>query len=294
MININIEEIKNLPFEGNGHILNRIFYFFIRIIVVLFPKFLIGFVFVKPNHETRMAKKHKGKAPVMEFIYKYKRRPLLSRKFFKNFLYNTMLNIYNSKAVRNRAQIEVYLLKNFLHNIKKNELNILSIASGSGRSVFVALENEKYNKKINVIMSDKDESALLYSEELLKKFNLHLNKNYNFKFLNGTSSTIGSKLKNKQDIIEVFGLLDYYNYDKSVDILKNAFDMLDKEGFLIVCNVTENKEHIVLDNVFSWKLFYKHSDELKSIVCDAGFNKNNIILINEPLGIYNIIIAQKI
>lgn len=207
-----------------------------------------------------------------------------------------MLNLYNTKAVRNRAHIEIYLLKHSLLNIKKNELNLLSVASGSGRSIFRALHGQDYNKKINITLADKDESALLYSRELLKKFNLHLNKNYAFRFLNETSSMLGSELselKDKQDIVEVFGLLDYYGYEKSVDILKHIFNILHKDGVLIVCNVTENKERIVLDKVFHWKLFYKEDEELRLIVKKAGFSDNNIRLIKEHLGIYNIIIAQK-
>ena len=293
ILDIDTQEIKKLSFEKKGYFLHRIFYFFVRLVVILFPKFLISFIFIKPNHETRMARKHKGKAPIMEFIYTYKRKDLFTKNFFKNALYNIMLNVYNAKAVRNRAKIEVYLLRHFLQKIKKNKLNVLSIASGSGRSIFKALYNKNYNKKINIILVDKDEKALLYSKELLKKFNLHLNKDYSFNFINETISNIGSKLKNKQDIVEVFGLLDYYDYNKSIDILKNAFGILNKRGVLIICNVIENKEQIILDKVFQWKLFYKSKEELRSIVYAAGFNKDKTILIKEQLGIYNIIVSQK-
>ena len=143
--------------------------------------------------------------------------------------------------------------------------------------------------KVNPFLYADEENC----KELLKKFNLHLNKDYSFNFINETISNIGSKLKNKQDIVEVFGLLDYYDYNKSIDILKNAFGILNKRGVLIICNVIENKEQIILDKVFQWKLFYKSKEELRSIVYAAGFNKDKTILIKEQLGIYNIIVSQK-
>ena len=124
ILDIDTQEIKKLSFEKKGYFLHRIFYFFVRLVVILFPKFLISFIFIKPNHETRMARKHKGKAPIMEFIYTYKRKDLFTKNFFKNALYNIMLNVYNAKAVRNRAKIEIYLLRHFLQKIKKNRFRV--------------------------------------------------------------------------------------------------------------------------------------------------------------------------
>ncbi|HEY4493442.1 MAG TPA: class I SAM-dependent methyltransferase family protein [Candidatus Paceibacterota bacterium] len=214
----------------------------------------------------------------------------LLNKLFRSIWFN----VDNSKAVRNRLKLVKKELKVAFSSIidREEKIELLSIASGSARSVVEAISEAGLTaEKIRASFLDKNPNALDYSKRLVSKCGL---KNFHFRWFNDVASNFPVYFANaKPNLVEMVGLLDYFSFDKTLSLLKVIYNNLPKGGILITANISDNRERKFVTNIVGWHMIYKNADELRSLAISAGFNPDKIRVIYEPLRIHCVLIAEK-
>lgn len=139
------------------------------------------------------------------------------------------MKIVNGQAVRNRLKIIVHeLMKAIVNASNKNDkVRILSIASGSAQSIFLAikgLRDKGFTGRIKLCLLDLDREALEHSGKLAETYNISSTE---ITLIESPVSHINRKLKGQRfDIIEMAGLLDYCTDKQVTKLTKRIYDML--------------------------------------------------------------------
>ena len=213
------------------------------------------------------------------------------------FFLNIWFNINNAKAVRNRLIVVKREFKRVLleKSGTKDYIHILSIASGSARAIFDVLSDEDVISKIDldlisITFVDKNSAAIEYSKKLSENV-----PNYNFNWIN---DSVGNyfrtyEFKEKFDIVEMVGLLDYFDDAKSVKLFQSIFGNLKEDGVLITANINDNSEKKFLTNTIGWGMIYKSAEELLGLLTKSGFSSNKIKACYEPLKIHSVAVANR-
>lgn len=294
-MNIILDSDNNLNFEKNG-IFRR-----------FFNLFFVPFLNVLPtNSKTLIKKSHSSVSEVidnatthvaLEVLYKNGHKHH-SNNLFQKFSHYLWFNTSNSKSVRNRLKLvirEVTKRLLFLKNSKKN-ITIVSIASGSARAIIESIKNSSIPIEINLTTTflDKNPEALKYSETMLEKYGLEITSTHNYNWKEGTAGTfIRSLEKNSCDIIEMVGLLDYFDDKKTLEIFTDIHSTLSINGMFITANICPNPEQKFLTKVVDWEMIYRSADDLGSLLQDAGFLEQDIKIYYEPLKVHCVAVAIK-
>lgn len=212
-----------------------------------------------------------------------------AQKFMQEFWFHTN----NARAVRNRLQLVEKILKHTIKSlvVLQNKVSILSIASGSARAVIETLYSLNLpNKKISVKFLDKSAEAIEYSKELAK----NLSKFYEIEWITDTASNFPRYYSHKKpDIIEMVGLMDYFHDPWAIRTLSLIRENLSANGTLITANIVPNTEQRFISDVVGWKMIYRTPEDLIDLALAAGFSKDKIKIIREPLKIHAVLIVKK-
>lgn len=218
------------------------------------------------------------------------------KKFYEKISDLVWFNTSNSKAVRNRLKIVKHEIAEYLSRIEseREDINIVSIAAGSARAVIEALEERNIlNKKINVYFVDKSPEALTYSKELLATKEFSNNTNYSFNWINDTVNGFLDKNTTKFDLVEMVGLMDYFDDEKARNIFTKIRDTLRGDGVFITANINHNSEKKFVTKAIGWPMIYRKAEHIGRLVHEAGFPHTDIEVYYEPLKIHSIIIARR-
>lgn len=219
------------------------------------------------------------------------------KKMYEKISNAIWLNTNNSKAVRNRLKIVNHEISSKLRELitsEKSEISMVSIAAGSARAVIEALEaNPANDKKISVTFIDKSESALEYSKDLLNTKEFSKQSNYTFKWISDTVNGFLDKNTEKFDIVEMVGLMDYFEDDRARTIFQKINNSLRPEGIFITANINNNSEKKFVTKAIGWPMIYRSAEHIGRLVHEAGFPHTDIELYYEPLKIHSIIIARR-
>jgi len=237
---------------------------------------------------------NKANHKALEVLYK-KPHTHYAKNILQKFFRYVWFNLHNSKAIRNRLKIVKREIKNTIFKIDKasDDISILSIASGSARAIFEALQQVDLEKnKVKVLFLDKNPEALEYSQGLRKEL---LPTFTSAKWVEDTASNFKNYFEkpNSIDLIEMVGLLDYFDEEKIVTLLSSLYEYLSEGGTLITANVTPNKEEPFITKVIDWQMIYKTPEKFIELAERAGFKKENIKAIYEPIKIHIILVMKK-
>lgn len=278
----------------------------------IFNLFLIPILNVLPVSFNRIVKKTNKEAEevirtarshhAIEILYNY--HPYKIKNPIQRFFYYVWFNLNNPKAVRNRLKLVTREVRNAIKRLdcSNSNIHILSIASGSARAIVDALfvtetldHLELVDNNIHVTFLDKNQHACEYSKNLIQK--QQWEKRYDFRWINDTASSFPLHFKNNEwktpDIVEMVGLLDYFNDEQVTKILSLIYTNLINGGILITANIKNNKERRFITNVIGWKMIYRDPIKFLELMVTAGFKKENIRIIYEPLKIHFVVVAKK-
>ncbi len=258
-----------------------------------------------PSFQTYVKKSHKSAEEViepaatlraLEVLYNHGRTNR-SNGFIQKVAHAVWFGVLNNSiAVRNRLKLTKKEIAKSLNDLENNEdnktVNILSIASGSARAIIETLSSMNgYKKKISAKFLDKNPKALEYSKELANG----LTDKYELKWIMDTAGNFYKHYHNSAnpDIIEMVGLLDYFDETKSITLLSFIYEYLNKNGFLITANIIHNREQKFISKVVGWPMVYRSPENLIDSALAAGFSPQNIKIICEPLKIHAVLIAKK-
>lgn len=209
---------------------------------------------------------------------------------FTDFFWHNFVS--QPKAVRNRLRIVEDILEKEIVNSKKNEITIYNIGGGSSRAIIKTISKamQKIDSEIKITTVDKDARALELGEKISTKFGVQAN----FKWLNGDVRDLGRIFEeDSADIIEMVGLLDYFDCSASITLISTIFKLLKPGGLFIVANVHPNVESSFVQNVGWPKMYYKTSKELNEILVASGFSNDSTALFIEPLKVHLVGLARK-
>lgn len=266
---------------------------FLMGILDLMPK-KFGSRLLNASKEAGNVKRHATSHLAIEVMYTYTRKPIRFGKYLvRNILTNVWMNFTNPKALRNRLKLVQKVIVNKIMNIDSNDdrINILSLGSGSARAIIKVLTDHNlsgYN--IDVKLIDKSEHALAYSKKLSEEYGVKNN-------IEWIQDDVRNFMEHahywKPNIVEMVGLLDYFDDKKAIELISNIHKSLPRGSYLVTCNIDTNYERNFITRVVKWSMVYRNSKQLINLLNASGFKNQNIEVIYEPLSIHGIIIGKK-
>lgn len=291
---ITIDNDDTLSYETNS-ILKKIINFFLVPILNLLPS---GF-------QKLIKKSHRQTGEVIENATTYKAIEILynygyqheSKKLTQKIMHKIWFDFNNSKAIRNRLKLVKRELKKSIDKLSncQSNINLLSIASGSARAVIEVLSQLKLpNNKIFVKFLDKNNDANKHSQKLARSYLGSNLNNYDLDWITDTISGFSKYYRGqKVDIVEMVGILDYFNDNQVLKTFSLIFDNLSDNGVLITSNISDNKERKFITKIIGWPMIYRTAEDLIELALRAGFDDKKIKVIYEPLKIHGLLIAIK-
>ncbi|MDP3764559.1 MAG: hypothetical protein Q8Q95_02975 [bacterium] len=257
------------------------------------------------SFQTYIKKSHKSAEEVIEHATTHRALEVLynhGRTNASNGLFQKIAHLVwfgvlnNSLAVRNRLKLtkkEISLAIDAVNKINDNRpINILSIASGSARAVIEVLQALNLPARpISVKFLDKNPAAADYSKSLAGD----LLQKYDLSWIIDTAGNFYKHYRNGEnpDIIEMVGLLDYFNQTKTIVLLSFIYEYLRTGGIFVTANIIHNREQKFISRVVGWPMIYRTPQDLIDMALAAGFEPKNTKVICEPLKIHAVLIAKK-
>jgi len=270
--------------------------FFLVPVLNNLPAFLLP-VAAKTHRASQEVIAHKTEHSALEILYQ-SGASFPSRTVLEKFSFWIWFGLDNPRAVRNRLKIVKREIQKELRSLFETnaEVKLLSIAAGSARAVLESIANviEKYpDRHISVTFLDKNPKAADYSRGLAEELKLSKNPNIEITWV---TDTIGSFMKRtteveKFHIVEMVGLLDYFDPEKSLQVFKSIKAKLFKDGLFVCANINDNAERKFLTNFIGWRMDYKTAEELVEILVKSGFSENSVTASYEPLKIHSVTCA---
>jgi cyclopropane fatty-acyl-phospholipid synthase-like methyltransferase len=169
------------------------------------------------------------------------------------------------------------------------DISILSIASGSARAVIESINGltPVAGQKISAVFLDKNPHALEYSKQSAQEYSLINRKDFSLSWINGTAETfLNSVIQNQFNVIEMVGLLDYFNDAKATSVFSKVRGILESGGLFITANICDNPERVFMTRTIQWNMIYRSAEDLGNLLKNAGFADDEIRLYYEPLHVH--------
>lgn len=218
------------------------------------------------------------------------------KKVYEKISHTVWFNTNNSKAVRNRLKIVQGELIKILGEkmAEKGEITIVSIAAGSARAIIESLEATiSPEHKIRVYFVDKNPAALDYSRDLIKKYKISTLENYSFNWIENTVNGFLDANQIKFTIVEMVGLMDYFDDDKARTIFEKIYAGLEEGGYFLTANINHNSERPFVTKAIGWPMIYRTAEHIGRLVHEAGFPHEQLGIYYEPHRIHSIIVARR-
>lgn len=238
---------------------------------------------------SRWAKSHKA----LEIMYTFPQRRATGKASLGDVFWQTVLS--NPRAVRNRLKLIERLLRHLVIERSKEAkpVRILSLGSGSARSVFETIAALNGEMPVTAVLLDNSQSAIRFSQRLSKEI-IGDAGHSNIKWLCAKTESLSETLTDySPDIVEMVGLLDYFDDERAREMFRMIHQHLASNSWFVVSNVIPNIERPFVDRVVGWPLIYRRPEQLKNLLIEGGFNNEQVRLFIEPLKIYAIALCKK-
>ena len=205
------------------------------------------------------------------------------------------LNLSAAKAVRNRRQLFSREILRTAQETKSNAVNIMSLACGPSREVIDAFSQLNDKSKLKVTLLDIDEEALAFCKE---KVEIEEINDYVALFQENPIHLAIGKRKltvEKQHFIYTIGLIDYFKDDLVVKLLNYIYELLDKNGRIIVGNFhPANPTKAFMDYVLDWPLIHRTEKDMNKLFEISKFSRpcTNIYFEEENINLFAECIKQ--
>ncbi len=257
----------------------------------------LGFqTYIKKSHKSaEEVIEHATTHRALEVLYQHGRTHS-SRTLFQKLAHRVWFGILNNSiAIRNRLKLTKKEIKSALDLLEQGEgnaINILSIASGSARAIIEVLQSLGGRKKtISAKFLDKNPEAIDYSRQLAGD----LAQRYKLEWITDTAGNFYKHYSNgaKPDIIEMVGLLDYFDQTKCITLLAFVYEYLQAGGVFITANIIHNREQKFISKIVGWPMVYRSPKDLIDLALAAGFDPQKTKVVCEPLKIHAVLVAGK-
>jgi len=284
---------KDLNFEKKSiYILFTPLFLIIALWVYIKKKFIHNpktnfYFFDGVSKNCREIKENSARWKALDVVYNYRKG---NENLFADFWYD----LRSSQGTRNRIRlIKFLLLRNIKEISKKNkEVRLISIASGSAQGVIEVIDEAKRNGIIvKAVLIDLDLTALEHSKKLAQEMKVE----NQVIFINKTASSVNEIGKEfKPHLIEIVGFLEYRPFNKSVELIRSIYQILENGGILLISQIAPNLESFFLKEVINWLMIYRKPKEVVKLLSLAGFDLKNCLFYWEPLKIHYMVECKKL
>ena len=293
MDNVSIDNGKHLEKRG---FINSIIRFLTLPILNLIPEKALRKTAKASSKDASNILEKVGTTHALEVMYTRHHRKLFSRGILQGIADWYWHHVISQlKAIRNRLKIVEYNLETEIKNrieAEQEDIEILTVGGGSSRAIIQTISRfikEYQETKIIVTNLDKDPTVVELGKKIAESFGV----SGSFKWIIDTASKIDLHVaENSVDIVEMVGLMDYFDNEKSISVCKKIYKTLKNGGLFIVANIYPNSEKKFVEKVGWPKMHYKTPDDFINILKEAGF-KNEPNLIFEPLRVHIIGLVKK-
>lgn len=287
---------KELPFETNGLTRNIFNTFFVPVLNIL-PRRTITWL-VKTHKSANAVVENKTNHYALEVLYQ-RGNTFRSKNILQALARRIWFHTNNARAVRNRLLIvKDELIRDIRSRIDSGDkyIKVLNIASGSARAILEAIHSFNAEKGVtfDVTFLDKNPKAVAYSQELAKEFDFAQHK------LQWVTASVGEYFAEHDasdsepfDVVEMVGLLDYFDDERTVSVFERICDRLNKDAFFITANIVDNVERPFVENVVGWKMVYRTATELKDLIVRSGFAEDKVRMQYEPMVMHTLACSYK-
>lgn len=255
-----------------------------------FPAPLIQKMMRKSSHDAATVVAKGGSTHALEAMYTRYHRSLFSRGIMQgtaDLFWHHLIS--QPKSLRNRLIIVQSLLEKEIR-ARNAPVSILSIAGGSARSLISTLatvRSEHFPHAVHVVVLDKDETALEVGERIAASASV----GDCFEWIHGNANETASLLPNRQfDIVEIVGLLDYFDAERVLRLLNNIRVVMKTDGALLVANVSPNEEQPFVRKTGWPPMYYRTALNFAHLIKNAEFVVRDTI--TEPLGVHTVVRAS--
>lgn len=293
MVSVSIDKDEKLGYETSAG-LRKVWDFSLATVLNNLPSALRGAI-RKTHKSAEEIIDHATTHKALEILYN-DGYPERAGNWLQRFFHLVWFSTANSRAVRNRLRLVKREITGKLMSLakEKGEIRMLSIASGSARAVIESMEaaREKLaGKSVIAVFLDKNPAALEYSKALAARAALPFE-------LHWVNDSAGNYLRSgrageKYDIVEMVGLMDYFDDDRAEATFAQINDRLHPGGMLVTANICDNYERRFVTKVVGWDMIYRTADDLAKLVMQAGFKHNAVRAMYEPFKIHAVVVAEK-
>lgn len=266
------------------------------------PASLIKRAMKKTSKDAAMTVEKSGSTHALEAMYTRDHRRLFSRGFSQGVADIFWHHIVSQpKAIRNRLKIVREIIRTDIETLAQERkesgnsdpIRILSIAGGSARSIIQAVSEVKGHSpevQIEVVVIDKDQSALNVGAKIAQEAGL----SKNFTWIVGNANKVQELLPatTKFDLVEIVGLLDYFDDERALRLIGNAKADMNDGGFMVIANVLRNSETPFVHKMGWPAMIYRKPKEVEDLLSSAGFEKD-LQYIVEPLRVHCVAVGRK-
>jgi SAM-dependent methyltransferase len=211
-----------------------------------------------------------------------------------------LLNLPAVQATRNRRSNIVKILSNEIQNnkLKGKTTRILDLACGAGRYLN-DIARVYPNDKVEIVGVDLDNKSLELAKSLSEKEGVTKDQ---IRFIKGNVfklsilKKLGKHIEWRPNIVIASGLTVYIDDDKVINMIKQIYDGLDKNGLVLIDSQESNPSRKLMEKALktkegAWTLYYRPAEQWRQWLNEFGFQ--NIVVSRDPWQMYNICSARK-
>ncbi len=240
---------------------------------------------------SRRVKDGSARWPALDACYNYDRGE--GNNVFIRAIDEFWMQVRNAQAVRNRLKIVKRELRSAIIQSARmsgtDPVRILSLAAGTAQGVIEAVAQLRLEGiRFQVVLVDRDESALRYATELARRYNVEDCVDIRV----GDVVMFDRVTKGFQPhVVEMCGLMDYLHDTLAEKLVRKIRRQMMPQGFFLTCHVHPNSESYFLRHVVDWDMLYRPIDDFKNILIKGDFLSPR--LVTEPHAIHSVAICQK-
>ena len=213
---------------------------------------------------------YSGDFITMNYIYNYNQNKYLGNSSYEKLINHYTCNIpFSTSNIIRKGFFKNKILE-ILH--KKEDAKILIVGSGPARELLELLNEGKIKRKITFNCLDSERKAIEYIRNEIENKYKEQSGGVGINFLNYNMVDI---LRNKQlidklvnqDLIYAGGIFDYLKDRFASRLIKQLYQLLNKDSFLIICNASsEHCSHrAYYEMLGEWVMLYRTQEEILSL-----------------------------
>lgn len=270
--------------EGHSFLIRLFRYFFWYPIINLVPPRWLRWIIKRTSRSGDFIIDQATTHIALEEMYGY------SQFKIHSFWDRVWLLCDNCRAARNRLRaIKTILQAEICERPLDHELHVLSVGCGSARST-LEVATTLPPGRVKLTLLDQRDEAIECSKKLAERLLLPIEVE-SINWIQDSLLKISRHAGLDADIVELAGLLDYFEIPTCVKLLKQVGKTMKPGGLVIVTNGKVNAETPFVLRTAGWPLKYKTPADLQGILEDAGFI--DVAVQVEPIGIQVIARGRK-